>query len=55
MFLGGGKAVMGDMTGSKFDKIAICTGHMIDAPDRETPRFPAAKAESGKGKDRGAV
>jgi hypothetical protein len=33
-------------TGSKFDKVAICSGHMIDAPDRETPRFPAAKAEA---------
>ena len=31
---------------SNFSKVAICSGHMIDAPDRETPRFPEAKAES---------
>lgn len=31
---------------ARFDKIAICSGHMIDAPDRETPRFPEAKAEA---------
>jgi tetratricopeptide (TPR) repeat protein len=31
---------------ARFDKIAICSGHMIDAPDRKTPRFPAAKAEA---------
>jgi len=30
---------------ARFDKIAICSGHMIDAPNRQTPRFPAAKAE----------
>jgi hypothetical protein len=35
-------------TGSKFDKVAICSGHMIDAPDRETPRFPEAKAEAAR-------
>jgi hypothetical protein len=27
-------------------KVAICSGHMIDAPDRATPRFPEAKAEA---------
>ena len=31
---------------ARFDKIAICSGHMIDAPDRKTPRFPATKAEA---------
>lgn len=31
---------------ARFDKIAICSGHMIDAPDRATPRFPARKAEA---------
>ena len=31
---------------ARFDKIAICSGHMIDAPDRMTPRFPATKAEA---------
>jgi hypothetical protein len=33
-------------SGSSFDKVAICSGHMIDAPDRETPRFPEAKVEA---------
>ncbi len=33
-----------------FDKIAICSGHMIDAPDRKMPRFPAAKAEAVRAK-----
>lgn len=32
--------------GTHFDKIAISSGHMIDAPDRETPRFPVAKEEA---------
>ena len=32
--------------GSDFDKVTICSGHMIDAPDRETPRFPETKAEA---------
>ncbi len=32
--------------GSNFNKVAIGSGHMIDAPDRETPRFPEIKAES---------
>lgn len=32
--------------GARFDKIAISSGHMIDAPDRKTPRFPEAKAEA---------
>jgi hypothetical protein len=30
----------------RFEKIAICSGHMIDAPGREQPRFPASKAEA---------
>jgi hypothetical protein len=25
--------------------VVICSGHMIDAPDRQTPRFPATRAE----------
>ena len=32
--------------GSHFQKVAICSGHMIDAPDREAPRFPESKAEA---------
>ncbi len=32
--------------GARFNRIAICSGHMIDAPDREMPRFPAAKEEA---------
>ena len=32
--------------GSDFDKVTICSGHMIDAPDRETPRLPETKAEA---------
>jgi tetratricopeptide (TPR) repeat protein len=28
---------------ARFNKILICSGHMIDAPHRKTPRFPAAK------------
>jgi hypothetical protein len=32
-------------SGSHFNKVAICSGHMIDAPKRETPRFPIEKAE----------
>jgi hypothetical protein len=31
---------------TRFDKIVICSGHMIDAPDRKDSRFPAAKAEA---------
>ena len=31
---------------TRFDKVAICSGHMLDAPERKTPRFPAAKAEA---------
>ncbi len=27
-----------------FERIVICSGHMIDAPDRKIPRFPAARA-----------
>jgi tetratricopeptide (TPR) repeat protein len=30
---------------ARFDKVVICSGHMIDAPDRKTPRFPKEKAE----------
>ncbi len=26
-----------------FGKVVVCSGHMIDAPTRETPRFPASK------------
>lgn len=37
-------------SGSNFDKVAICSGHMIDAPDRERPRFPEVKAEAVRGK-----
>jgi len=33
-------------SGSSFDKVTICSGHMIDAPGRETPRFPEEKAEA---------
>ena len=29
----------------RFDKVIVCSGHMIDASDRATPRFPAFKAE----------
>jgi tetratricopeptide (TPR) repeat protein len=28
---------------SNFKKVAICSGHMIDQPDRAEPRFPASK------------
>lgn len=31
--------------GSNFAQVAICSGHMIDAPGRTTPRFPEEKAE----------
>ncbi len=31
-------------SGWSFDKVTICSGHMIDAPGRETPRFPEEKA-----------
>jgi len=30
-------------------KVALFSGHMIDAPDRKTPRFPADKAPSAAG------
>jgi len=33
-----------------FDKVVICSGHMIDAPDRKTPRFPKEKAETVRAK-----
>jgi len=29
-----------------FEKVVLCSGHMIDAPGRVTPRFPDSKAES---------
>jgi len=35
---------------ARFDKIVICSGHMIDAPDRKTPRFPKEKAEAVRAK-----
>src|SRR5262245_37898540 len=31
---------------SLYDKVAIASGHMIDAPHRPQPRFPGAKAET---------
>ncbi|HEV3410798.1 MAG TPA: hypothetical protein VG095_10925, partial [Chthoniobacterales bacterium] len=31
---------------SKFARVAICSGHMIDTPDRPEPRFPPAKEEA---------
>jgi len=31
---------------ARFDKIVICSGHMIDARDRQAPRFPGGKAET---------
>lgn len=39
---------MGDLPhpAARFDKIALCSGHMIDTPDRPQPRFPEAKAEA---------
>jgi hypothetical protein len=30
----------------RFGKVIICSGHMIDAPDRKIPRFPASKASA---------
>jgi tetratricopeptide (TPR) repeat protein len=30
---------------ARYNRIVMCSGHMIDAADRKTPRFPAAKAE----------
>ena len=35
---------------ARFAKVAICSGHMIDAPDRKTPRFPKEKAEAVRAK-----
>ncbi len=35
---------------ARFDKVVICSGHMIDKPDRKTPRFPAGKAEAVRAK-----
>jgi hypothetical protein len=34
----------GDAAGDAPRKVFLFSGHMIDAPDRATPRFPAAKA-----------
>lgn len=31
---------------ARFDKIALCSGHMIDTPDRPAPRFPERKADA---------
>ncbi|MFL6530079.1 MAG: hypothetical protein ACJ8HQ_04090 [Chthoniobacterales bacterium] len=33
-------------TAARFEQVVICSGHMIDAPDRKEPRFPATKAEA---------
>jgi hypothetical protein len=33
-----------------YDKVAICSGHMIDAPDRKEPRFPERKAKAVQAK-----
>jgi hypothetical protein len=35
---------------ARFDKVVICSGHMIDKPDRKTPRFPAGKADAVRAK-----
>ncbi len=32
--------------GASWEKVAIGSGHMIDAPDRKDPRFPQSKAEA---------
>jgi hypothetical protein len=32
-------------TSRRFDKVIVCSGHMIDAPGRKEPRFPESKAE----------
>jgi hypothetical protein len=37
-------------TTSSYDKVVICSGHMIDAPDRKEARFPATKAEAARAK-----
>jgi hypothetical protein len=36
--------------GSHFEKVAICSGHMIDAPDRKEPRFPDSKGKAVRDK-----
>jgi hypothetical protein len=36
--------------GSHFEKVAICSGHMIDAPDRKEPRFPDSKSKAVRDK-----
>jgi predicted NodU family carbamoyl transferase len=30
---------------SQFNKVILCSGHLIDAPERERPRFPQEKEE----------
>ena len=35
---------------ARFDKVVICSGHMIDKPDRKTTRFPLGKAEAVRAK-----
>ena len=37
-------------TSSAYDKVVICSGHMIDAPDRKEARFPETKAEAVRAK-----
>jgi len=37
-------------TSSSYDKVVICSGHMIDAPDRKEARFPETKAEAVRAK-----
>jgi hypothetical protein len=29
--------------GSQFRRVVVCSGHMIDQPDRPVPRFPRHK------------
>jgi hypothetical protein len=36
--------------GSHFEKVAICSGHMIDAPDRKEPRFPDSRSKAVRDK-----
>src|SRR5436853_488579 len=31
---------------ARFEQVVVCSGHMIDAPDRRTPRFPPNHAEA---------
>ena len=37
-------------TSSAYDKIVVCSGHMIDAPDRKEARFPETKVEGVRAK-----